>query len=225
MSKNMSLAIKNINKNDYYSIEDAIKLSKEVSFENFDPSIEVSFNLNLDVRKADQQLRGVVVLPHGNGKKIKVLVIGNEEEQKIAKSSGADYVSDITIMNRIKNDNWFDFDFIVTTPAIMPKIAKYGKLLGPKGLMPNPKLGTVTTNIEAAVKNIKNGQIEYRTNDNGLINLSIGKKSFSDKKLIENFNTIFNLIKNKKPSVVKGEYIKNISISTTMGPGIKIKKN
>ncbi len=225
MSKNMSKAITNIDKNKFYNIDEALELIKKISFEKFDPSIEVSFNLNLDVRQSNQQLRGSIILPNGTGKVSKVLVVGNKDDQNIAKKSKADYVGDIDIMEKVKNENWFDFDFIVTTPEYMPKIAKYGKILGPKGLMPNPKLGTVTKDIKVAIENIKKGQVEYRTNDNGLINLSIGKKSFSTKKLIENYNTIYELIKSKRPFVVKGDFILGISISSTMGPGIKIKRS
>lgn len=224
MNKNMKNSLAKIDKNKIYDIKSAIELVKEVSFEKFDPSIEVSFNLNLNVKQSNQQLRGTIVLPNGTGKAAKVLVIGNREDQEIAKQSGADYSEDIEIMEKVERESWFDFKFIVTTPEYMPKLAKYGKLLGPKGLMPNPKLGTVTTNIKEAVENIKKGQIEYRTNDNGLINLPIGKKSFSSKALIENYETILKVIKSKRPSVVKGEYILGISISTTMGPGIKVEK-
>ncbi len=225
MSKNMSKAISNIDKNKQYNIEEALDLVKKVSFEKFNPSIEVSFNLNLDVRQSNQQLRGSVILPHGTGKKSKILVIGNNDDQKIAKSVKADFFGDIDIMEKIKNENWFDFDFIVTTPEYMPKIAKYGKILGPKGLMPNPKLGTVTKDIKVAIENIRKGQVEYRTNDNGLINLSIGKKTFSTKKLVENYNTIYELLKSKRPSAIKGDFILGIFVSSTMGPGIRVKRS
>lgn len=223
-SKNLKNSYSFIDTNKFYPIEEAIELVKKASYEKFDPAIEVSFNLNLNTRKVEQQLRGSIVLPHGIGKVSKVLVIAEGENQDIALKAGADYVNDINIINKVINENWFDFDFIVTTPSLMPKLAKYGKILGPKGLMPNPKLGTVTNDIKTAVENIKRGQIEYRTNDNGLINIMIGKKSFPTKHLVENYYTIEKLIRSKRPSTVKGEYIKNISISSTMGPGIKILK-
>ncbi len=224
MSKNLINAQKSIEKTKIYDLESAIELIKKVSYEKFDPSIEVSFNLNLDVRQSDQQLRGSLVLPNGTGKTSKVLVIGNKDDQDIAKKAKADYVGDLEIMTKVEKENWFDFDFIVTTPEFMPKLAKYGKVLGPKGLMPNPKLGTVTTDIKTAVENIKKGQVEYRTNDNGLINLSIGKKSFTTKKLIENYNAIYEVIKSRRPAAVKGDLVNGISISTTMGPGVRIEK-
>ena len=206
-----------------YSINEAMNLVKEVSFEKFDASVEVSFNLNLDTTQAEQQLRGSIVLPHGTGKVAKVLAIVEEGDKDAAKS--ADFVGGIEMMQKVEKENWFDFDFIVTTPSMMPKLAAFGKVLGPKGLMPNPKLGTVTTDLETAIDNIKKGQIEYRTNKEGLVNLSIGKVSFSADALIENYNSIFEIIKTKRPSSVKGEYIKGISVSSTMGPGIKVTKD
>ena len=224
MNKNLSKSTSLVEKDKMYDIKSAIELAKKVSYEKFDSSVEVSFNLNLDVKQSDQQLRGIVILPHGNGKVAKVLVIGNDEDQKIAKKAKADFVGDLDIMTKIEKENWFDFDFIVTTPEFMPRLARFGKILGPKGLMPNPKLGTVTTNIEKAVNNIKKGQIEYRTNDNGLINISIGKKSFTTDQLIENFDKIYSLIKSRRPATVKGDLVISIFISTTMGPGIKVEK-
>lgn len=225
ISKNLQKANKLIDKDHLYSIEEGLNIIRKISFEKFNPSVEVSFNLNLDVKKASQQLRGSLVLPNGTGKIAKVLVVADKHDQEEAKLAGADYVNDEFILEKIQRENWFDFDFIVTTPKYMAKFAKYGKLLGPKGLMPNPKLGTVTTDIKNAILNIKKGQIEYRTNDQGLINLSIGKLSFSNQELKENYEAIFNLIKSKRPSEVKGEYIIDIFLSTTMGPGIRIAKD
>ncbi|BDV03187.1 50S ribosomal protein L1 [Candidatus Hepatoplasma crinochetorum] len=225
ISKQLKKANDLIDRDHLYSIDEGLTIIRKISYEKFDPSVEVSFNLNLDVKKASQQLRGSIVLPHGVGKIAKVLVVGDKNDQDEGKKAGADYVNDELVLEKIQRENWFDFNYIVTTPKYMAKFAKYGKLLGPKGLMPNPKLGTVTKDIKVAVENIKKGQIEYRTNDQGLINLSIGKLSFSDQKLKENYQAIFNLIKAKRPSEVKGEYIINISLSTTMGPGIRIAKD
>ncbi len=205
-----------------YSISEAMKLVKEASYEKFDASVEVSFNMNLDTTKAEQQLRGSIVLPHGTGKTAKVLAVVEDGDKDAAKN--ADHVGGIEIMEKVEKQNWFDFDFIVTTPSMMPKLAKYGKVLGPKGLMPNPKLGTVTNDIATAIDNIKKGQVEYRTNKEGLINMAIGKVSFSEDQLVENYNSIFEIIKSKKPSTVKGDYIKSITVSSTMGPGIKVDK-
>lgn len=206
-----------------YTIEDAIKLAKEISYEKFDASIDIAMNLNLDTQHADQQLRGPLVLPHGTGKISKVLVVTDLINYDAAKKAKADYIGGIEMMEKIKNENWYDFDFIVTTPDFMPQLAKYGRLLGPKGLMPNPKLGTVTNDIEKIVSDIKKGQIEYKTDKEGIVAAPFGKKSFDDAKLIENFKSIFDLVKSKRPSVVKGTYIYTTAISTTMGPSIKIK--
>ncbi|BDV02210.1 MAG: 50S ribosomal protein L1 [Candidatus Hepatoplasma vulgare] len=225
MGKNLKEAYKQISKEKVYSIRDGIDLIKKLSFEKFNSSVEVSFNLNLNAKKADQQLRGSIVLPHGNGKIAKVLVVAEKDDQEIAKKAGADFFGDETILNKIEKENWFDFDFIVTTPKFMPKFAKFGKLLGPKGLMPNPKLGTVTTDIEKTLKDIKHGQIEYRTNQQGIVNLSIGKKSFKTDMLVENYKFVFSTIKSKKPASLKGDLIKTIHVSTTMGPGILIDKD
>lgn len=223
-SKNLKNSYLKIN-NKAYSIVDAIKLLKEVSYEKFDPSIEISINTNLDTTKADQQLRGSIILPHGTGKNPKVLVIADVDNQTDAKTAGAEYTGGVELLQKIKDENWFDFDFIVTTPQLMSEFPTYGKLLGPKGLMPNPKLGTVTQDVKKAVENIKKGQIEYKTNKEGVVNIIFGKKSFDNNKLIENFKFIFKVINGKKPSSLKGEYIKSIYISTTMGPGIRIEKN
>ena len=219
-SKNYRSSIEKITE-EIYSIEEAIKLVKEVSTEKFDASVQLSFNLNVDPRHADQQLRGNLVLPNGNGKTPKILVVVNEENRDKAKK--ATYVGGIEQLEKIKKENWFDFDFIITTPDLMSKFATYGKLLGPKGLMPNPKLGTVTENIEEAIENILKGQIEYRTDKEGNINLLIGKKSFTDGQLIANYDLIFKTLVSKRPATVKGDFISSITVSSTMSPGIKVK--
>ena len=191
----------------------------------FDPTIEVAMNLNLDVKKADQQLRGAIVLPKGTGKDVKVLVIAKGENAKEAKDAGADYVGDVDLLEKIEKENWFDFDTMIATPDMMPVLGKYGKLLGPKGLMPNPKTGTVTTNIAKAVADAKAGKVEYRTDSYGNIHGIIGKASFKEEDLLENLNAFVRTILRAKPTAVKGTYVKSIAISATMSPSIKIDQN
>ena len=198
---------------------------KETAITNFDSTVEVAFKLNLDTKKADQQLRGSMVLPNGTGKTKKVLVIAKGEAAEAAKSAGADYVGDTDMIDKIQNENWFDYDVIVATPDMMAALGKIGRVLGPKGLMPNPKTGTVTADPAKAVSDIKKGMVEYKTDSYGNVHSVIGKVSFDDKALIENLNYVVNTIAKSKPSVVKGKYILNISISSTMGPGIKLDQN
>ena len=178
--------------------------------------------LNLDTKKADQQLRGAMVLPNGTGKTKKVLVLARGAAQDAAREAGADYVGDMDMIAKIEQENWFDFDVIIATPDMMPVLGKLGKVLGPKGLMPNPKTGTVTTDTAKAVKEVKGGRVEYRTDSYGNVHVIVGKVSFTEEQLLENINAFVSLILKSKPSVVKGEYVKNISIASTMGPGIKI---
>ena len=182
-------------------------------------------NLNLDVKKADQQLRGAVVLPHGTGKSKKILVLTKGDQANAAKTAGADYVGDIDMITKIEKENWFDFDVIIATPDMMPMLGKIGKLLGPKGLMPNPKTGTVTTDVVKAVEETKKGKVNYRTDSFGNVHGIVGKVSFDENKLVENLNAFVEAIMKVKPTTVKGNYVKNISISSTMGPGIKIDLN
>ena len=208
-----------------YSVEEAIKLVKETSNAKFDSTIEVSLNLNLDVKKADQQLRGAIVLPNGTGKTKKILVLAKGDHVKAAKEAGADFVGEVELITKIEKENWFDFDVIVATPEMMPALGKIGKLLGPKGLMPNPKTGTVTTDVAKAIDEIKKGKVNYRTDSYGNVHGIIGKASFEDNKLAENLTTFVGVILKAKPSTVKGKYVKNISISSTMGPGIKLDVN
>ena len=181
--------------------------------------------LNLDTKKADQQLRGAVVLPKGTGKTKKVLVLAKGEAAKAAKDAGADYVGEAELIEKIEKENWFDFDSLVATPDMMPALGKIGRILGPKGLMPNPKTGTVTMDTKKAVEEIKKGRVEYRTDSYGNVHGVIGKVSFTDEDLLDNLKAFVSLIIKSKPSVVKGTYVKNISISSTMGPGIKIDVN
>ncbi len=208
-----------------YTKEEAVKLVKQTSTAKFDESVELALNLNLDPKKVEQQLRGAVVLPHGTGKTKRILVVAKGEQAKIAKEMGADHVGDVDILEKIEKENWFEFDIIIATPDMMPALGKIGRILGPKGLMPNPKTGTVTTDVKRAIEDIKKGRVEYRTDSYGNIHVIIGKVSFDDNKLIENLNAFMNVIIKSKPSVVKGNYIKNITISSTMGPGIKIEQN
>ncbi|MFA5603546.1 MAG: 50S ribosomal protein L1 [Bacilli bacterium] len=218
-------AAKLVDRKKLYTSEDAIKLVKKAAPAKFDESIELALNLNLDTKKADQQLRGAIVLPNGTGKTKRILVVTKGEQAKIAKEMGADYVGDMDMLNKIEKENWFDFDIIIATPDMMPALGKIGKILGPKGLMPNPKTGTVTTDVKRAIEDIKKGRVEYRADSYGNIHVIIGKVSFDATKLVENLNAFMNLIIKSKPSVVKGKYIKNIAISSTMGPGIKIDQN
>ena len=218
-------AIKMVDRTKLYSKEEAVELVKKTATAKFDESIELALNLNLDTKKAEQQLRGAVVLPHGTGITKKILVITKGEQAQVARDLGADYVGDTDMLDKIEKENWFDFDIIIATPDMMPAIGKIGKVLGPKGLMPNPKTGTVTTDVKRAIEDIKKGRVEYRTDSYGNIHVIIGKASFEDSKLLENLDAFMNLIIKSKPSVVKGKYIKNIAISSTMGPGIKINQN
>lgn len=224
-SKKYVEASKKIEKNKLYTKEEAIKLVKETSVTKFDSSVEIAMRLNLDTKKADQQLRGAIVLPNGTGKTKRVLVLAKGEAAKAAEAAGADYVGDMNYIEKIEKENWFEFDTMIATPDMMPALGKIGKLLGPKGLMPNPKTGTVTMDTKKAVEDVKKGRVEYRTDSYGNIHAIIGKVSFEDAKLLENLDAFVNVIRKAKPAVVKGKYILNISLSTTMGPGVKIDSN
>ena len=218
-------ASKKVDKHKAYTKEEAIKLVKDTSYAGFDASVEIAMRLNLDTKKADQQLRGAVVLPKGTGKTKKVLVVAKGDAAKAAKAAGADYVGDTDMIEKIQKENWFDFDVMIATPDMMPALGKIGRILGPKGLMPNPKTGTVTMDTKKAVEEVKKGRVEYRTDSFGNVHALIGKTSFKEEDLLENLKTFVSLIVKSKPAVVKGTYVKNISISSTMGPGIKIDIN
>ena len=207
-----------------YSPLEACELAKKTTTVKFDASIRASFKLNVDPRQADQQIRGAVVLPNGTGKSQKILVVTQGANTEVAKNAGADIVGDKEILDKIKG-GWFDFDIIVATPDMMGELGKLGKILGPKGLMPNPKTGTVTPNIAQAVEEIKKGKVEYRVDKEGNINCMIGKSSFTAEKLAENFDTLLGIIIKARPAAVKGTYIQNCTISSTMGPGIKVDTN
>lgn len=224
-SKKYLEASKKVEKSKLYTKEEAIKLVKETSITNFDSSVELAMRLNLDTKKADQQLRGAIVLPNGTGKTKRVLVLAKGEAAKAATAAGADYVGDMDYIEKIEKEGWFEFDTMIATPDMMPALGKIGKLLGPKGLMPNPKTGTVTMDTKKAVEDVKKGRVEYRTDSYGNVHVIIGKVSFDDSKLIENLDAFVSLIQKSKPSVVKGKYILNISVSSTMGPGVKIDTN
>ena len=220
--KKYTEALGKLEKGKAYTKEEAVKLVKETSTCSFDASVELAMRLNLDTKKADQQLRGAIVLPNGTGKSSKVLVIAKGDAAKAAKDAGADYVGDTDMLEKIEKENWFDFDVMIATPDMMPALGKLGKILGPKGLMPNPKTGTVTMDTATAVNDVKKGRVEYRTDSYGNVHVLVGKTSFTDEMLVENIKAFVSLIIKSKPSVVKGEYVKNISISSTMGPGIKV---
>ena len=224
-SKKYTEALSKIEKTKVYSKEEAVKLVKETSISSFDGSVDVAIRLNLDTKKADQQLRGAIVLPKGTGKTAKVLVIAKGPKATEAKEAGADYVGDTDMLDKIEKENWFDFDTIIATPDMMPALGKLGKVLGPKGLMPNPKTGTVTMDIKKAVEDVKSGKVEYRTDSFGIIHSIIGKVSFSEEDLLANLNAFVSTILKIKPASVKGDYVKSISISSTMGPGIKVENN
>ncbi len=224
-SKKYTEALSKIEKNKVYTKEEAIKLVKMTSTSSFDGSVEVAMRLNLDTKKADQQLRGAIVLPKGTGKTKKVLVIARGEKANQAKEAGADYVGDVDMLEKIEKENWFDFDTMIATPDMMPLLGKLGKVLGPKGLMPNPKTGTVTLDVVKAIEEVKAGRVEYRTDSYGNIHGIIGKVSFSDEDLLANLDAFVSHIIKLRPATVKGDYVKNISIASTMGPGIKVENN
>ena len=204
-----------------YDVTEAVELLKKVSFEKFDASVEFAIRLNLDPRKAEQNLRGALVLPHGTGKTKRVLVFAQGEKAKEAEAAGADFIGDDDIVKKIQ-DGWMDFDSVVATPDMMAKISKLGRVLGPRGLMPNPKTGTVTMDVTKAVNEIKAGKVEYRVDKVGNIHVTVGKVSFDTPKLVENLKTLYNVLVKLRPSTVKGVFVQNVAIASTMGPGIKV---
>lgn len=220
-SKKYVEALKLIDRTKQYEIEEAIDLVKKTNFAKFDATVEAVFRLGVDPKKADQQIRGAVVLPNGTGKTQRVLVFAKGEKLKEAEEAGADYVGDEEYINKI-NQGWFDFDVIVATPDMMGEVGKLGRVLGPKGLMPNPKTGTVTFDVGKAVEEIKAGKVEYRIDKASNLHVPIGKASFEDEKLVENFKTIFDTVLKAKPASAKGTYFKNVVVTSTMGPGVKV---
>lgn len=220
-SKNFSAALEKVDRTKKYDMTEAIALAKEIDFAKFDATVEVSYNLNIDVKKADQQIRGAMVLPHGTGKTSRVVVIARGEKAKEAEAAGADFVGEAELIDKI-NDGWLDFDVMVATPDMMGQVGRLGRVLGPKGLMPNPKTGTVTQDVTKAVNDIKAGQVTYRADKAGIVNVPIGKVSFDDAKLKENFVALHEQIVRLKPASAKGVYMTSLTLSTTFGPGIKI---
>lgn len=214
-------ALKLVDRSKRYSLEEAVELVKKTNVAKFDATVEVSFKLNIDPRKAEQNLRGAVSLPNGTGKTIRVLVIAKGAKAQEALAAGADYAGDAEYLEKIK-EGWFEFDTIIATLDMMGELGKLGRILGPKGLMPNPKTGTVTMNIEQTVKEFKAGKVEYRTDKVGNIQVPVGKVSFENSKLAENIKAIYNQMIRVKPQTVKGVYIQNLTITSTMGPGIKV---
>ena len=220
--KRYNESLKLIEKGKKYGAEEALAIIEKMPKAKFDETVELHVKLGVDSKHADQQVRGTVVLPHGTGKTLKVLVFAKGPKAQEAEKAGADYVGAEELIPKIQNDNWFDYDVVVATPDMMGVVGRLGKVLGPKGLMPNPKSGTVTMDVTKAISEIKSGKVEYRLDKNNIIHLGFGKVSFGTAKLVENYQTIIDAINKAKPAAAKGQYIKSISISTTMGPGLYI---
>ncbi|WP_455543930.1 50S ribosomal protein L1 [Intestinibacter sp.] len=221
-SKKYVEALGKIDRTRLYDSKEALALVSEIASAKFDESVEAHIKLGVDSRHADQQVRGAIVLPHGTGKTKKVLVFAKGEKAKEAEAAGADFVGAEDLVQKIQKENWFDFDVVVATPDMMGVVGRLGRVLGPKGLMPNPKSGTVTFDVTKAVEEIKAGKVEYRLDKNNIIHVAIGKVSFGGEKLAENFNVLMNAIVKAKPSAAKGQYLRSISVASTMGPGVKI---
>lgn len=219
--KKFAEAAKLVERMKAYDVNEAIELAKKTSTVNFDATVEVAFRLGIDTRKNDQQIRGAVVLPNGTGKTQRVLVFAKGEKLKEAEAAGADYAGDAEYITKIQQ-GWFDFDVIVATPDMMGEVGKIGRVLGPKGLMPNPKTGTVTFDVQKAIEEIKAGKVEYRADKAGIIHAPIGKVSFDNEKLVENFLTVFETVQKAKPASAKGTYMKSVNVTSTMGPAVKI---
>lgn len=221
MGKNIEAARQKIDRAKEYSLDEAIKLLKDCKFAKFDETVELAVNLGVDPKKSDQVVRGTVLLPHGTGKSVRVLVFAKGEKEKEAREAGADYVGAEDLVEKIQK-GWLDFDKAVATPDVMSLVGKLGKILGPRGLMPNPKVGTVTFDIERAIKELKAGKVEFSVDKGGVVHVPIGKISFDDAKLLENARAVISSIIKAKPAASKGKYLKKITLSSTMGPGIKI---
>ena len=215
-------AAKNIERGNLYGKEEAIALVKKTAVAKFDETIEAHIRTGCDGRHADQQIRGAVVLPHGTGKKVRILVFAKDAKAEEAKAAGADYVGGMELIEKIQKENWFDFDVVVATPDMMGVVGRIGRVLGPKGLMPNPKAGTVTMEVTKAVNDIKAGKIEYRLDKTNIVHVPIGKASFSEEQLADNFQTLIDALNKARPAAVKGQYLKSVTLTSTMGPGVKI---
>ena len=221
LTKNQKAMLAKVEPNKVYKLSEAAELLKEITFTKFDASVDMDVRLGVDPRHADQQVRGAVVLPHGTGKKVRVLVFAKGDKAKEAQEAGADYVGDEDLVKKIQTENWFDFDVCVATPDMMGVVGRIARVLGPKGLMPNPKSGTVTMDVTKAIHEIKAGKVEYRVDKTSIVHVPVGKVSFGVDKLEENLNTLMDAIIKAKPAAAKGTYIKSLVISTTMGPGVK----
>ncbi|KRN99227.1 50S ribosomal protein L1 [Companilactobacillus kimchiensis] len=219
--KKYTEALKQVDKDKRYTAEEAVELLKKVDFAKFDATVEVAVNLDVDPKQADQQIRGAIVLPNGTGKTQKVIVFAEGQQAKDAEAAGADVVGSDDLVEKIQ-DGWLDFDVAVATPVMMAKVGRLGRVLGPKGLMPNPKTGTVTMDVTKAVNDIKAGQVTYRVDSNGLIHAPIGKISFDTNKITENFDTFFGAILKARPASLKGNYVTSVNMTSTFGPGLRI---
>ena len=215
-------AAKAIDRGTLYDVADAVALVKKTAVAKFDETIEAHIRTGCDGRHADQQIRGAVVLPHGTGKKVRILVFAKDAKAEEAKAAGADYVGGEELIPKIQNENWFEFDVVVATPDMMGVVGRLGRVLGPKGLMPNPKAGTVTMDVTKAIQDIKAGKIEYRLDKTNIIHVPVGKASFTEEQLADNFQTLIDAINKAKPAAVKGQYLKTVTLTSTMGPGVKI---
>ena len=215
-------AAKAIDRGTLYDVADAVALVKKTAVAKFDETIEAHIRTGCDGRHADQQIRGAVVLPHGTGKKVRILVFAKDAKAEEAKAAGADFVGGDELIPKIQNENWFEFDVVVATPDMMGVVGRLGRVLGPKGLMPNPKAGTVTMDVTKAIQDIKAGKIEYRLDKTNIIHVPVGKASFTEEQLADNFQTLIDAINKAKPAALKGQYLKTVTLTSTMGPGVKI---
>ncbi len=213
---------KSYDKSQLYDYEEAIAMVKKMANTKFDESIELHIRLGVDSRHADQQVRGALVLPHGTGKTVKVLVVAKGDKLKEAEEAGADYFGEDEYLEKISNEGWFDFDVMITTPDMMGKVGRLGRVLGPKGLMPNPKSGTVTPDVKKAIEDVKAGKVEYRLDKTNIIHVLIGKASFDDQQLLENLTVLLEAVKKAKPAAAKGQYFRSVTLSSSMGPGVKL---
>ena len=211
-----------VDRTNLYDVEEAVSIIKKTANAKFDETIEAHIKLGVDGRHADQQVRGAVVLPHGTGKKVKVLVFAKGDKVEEAQAAGADFVGGQELVPKIQNEGWLDFDVVVATPDMMGVVGRLGRVLGPKGLMPNPKAGTVTMDVTKAINDIKAGKIEYRLNKTNIIHVPVGKASFTEEQLADNFHTLMGAIVKAKPAAAKGQYLRSVTITSTMGPGIKL---
>ena len=215
-------AAKAINRTTLYDVAEAVSLVKQTAVAKFDETVEIHIRTGCDGRHADQQIRGAVVLPHGTGKKVRILVFAKDAKAAEAQAAGADYVGGMELIEKIQKENWFEFDVVVATPDMMGVVGRIGRVLGPKGLMPNPKAGTVTMDVAKAIKDIKAGKIEYRLDKTNIIHVPLGKASFTDEQIADNFQTLIDAINKARPAAVKGQFLKSVVLSSTMGPSVKI---